>query len=180
MLNLSPEILSLLWGAAIGALIFTGHLTQRWWNLRQLEQRRPSFELTPNCLLTRLPVLLITEPGNEPHPHRFEMIYQMLKEHGYKTEWVKIPVEFESNEAIKKQLQDLLHELSLEGLSFHIFIAPELVVTFSQVVESMPKAKTIAVSITALEFPNPRKVLDRAVELAEQDFIGPTQNPHQN
>lgn len=139
-------------------------------------------ELTPNCLLTRQPVMLISEPDHrlkfEKHDHainkrhRFESTYQMLKEHGYKVEWTKIPLDFQSQVQVQKQLKDLLEELLNEKQRYHFFICPEAFENFNEVLSHEKSLAQIVESVSSLRFKDPRLALHRAVELAEQDFIG--------
>jgi hypothetical protein len=160
----------LLWGAVLGIVLLTLFVVSR------KRSSESSIELTPNCLLTRFPVLLLTSPGRRG-PSKFahhDKVYEMLKAHGYKVEWVKIPIDSSSEGALQKQLQEVIRELSSEGLQFHFFVDPALEEAFHKVQTQMPSSQRVIVSSTALEFAESRAVLQRTVELAEQDFIGPS------
>ncbi len=167
-----------IWPLVLGALI--GIYLFAWPRyFKSKKESSPPFELTPNCLLTRLPVMLLTEPESDrgTKPHRFEMIYQMLKEHGYKVEWTQIPLEFQNSQQIKQQIEGLLEELQAEKLSFHFFISPEAFNVFNEVLVTNEPFLQVVTSSSSLDFSEPRLVLHRAVELAEQDFVGA--NPKQ-
>jgi hypothetical protein len=160
----------LLWGAALGAIVLGLYLISR------KTVSRSSIELTPNCLLTRHPVLLLTgaaTKGLSKFAHH-EMIFEMLKAHGYKVEWVKIPIAAGTPEILQNQLHEVIRELHSEGLRFHFFVDPALELIFEKIQIHMPISQKVIVSSTVLEFTESRAVLHRAVELAEQDFIGPS------
>jgi len=166
-LQLYFSIWPFLLGTAIGIIVF---VLPKYMNSRK--DKKPPFELTPNCLLTRNPVMLLSEPElpSQNNQHGFTQIFQMLKEHGYKVEWTKIPVEFEDHTKIKTQILELLNELVSEKLTFHFFISNQMLPIFRSVLQEQANLGTVVISQSSMNFEDPRLVLHRAVELAEQDF----------
>ena len=103
-------------------------------NINRLK-RNINFELRPNCLMTRHPLVFI--------PGRFSFFYfskywnnipQYLKEHGY--EVIEAKLSFKSLFFHKKSLVESLKSLSLKHKKFHVIFDP------SQISQANHLAKT--------------------------------------
>lgn len=165
--SLLPLFYGLLAGGAL-ALILVFRRTR--------QSKAAELELSPNCLLTKYPVMLVT--GTKTLKNTLtdqQNSYEMLKQHGYATEWTQIPVEYQSKSSLERQLLELLNELHQEHLRFHFMVTTELFPLFKEVLAAHSKfldtEPSTVVSLTLLHYPESRTILKRAVELSEQDFI---------
>lgn len=81
------------------------------------------FELKPNCLLTRWPILFITGPRTLFYFSSYWNIYSpFLAEHGYETFTLHLP--WAQLEARKKRFLEFLEIQEKAGKRFHLFMDP--------------------------------------------------------
>ena len=88
---------------------------------RQRRTRSLRYELTPNCLLTRWPVLFITGPRSIFYFSQYWNIYpEFLTEHGYEVYTLNLPWSDSVERATR--LRDFLREHSTQNRHYHLVV----------------------------------------------------------
>lgn len=131
---------------------------------------KKGLQLTPNCLLTRGPILLVYKSTRSLRTQLLQnKTYIFLKEHGYQVEIVWIA----SNSS--KNITSLIKSFFSNQKRLHIISSPDVINKFSEAskCESVPKIWTQTKINAALEPFNDYCdiLLGKAVKLAEQDYI---------
>jgi len=112
---------------------------------RQL--RRTSFELKPNCLLTRHPVVFITGPRSLFYFRQYWNAYpEILAEHGYEVFLLHLPWQGPRR---KSKMQEFLNTRPAEVRGFH-FICDSVT---AQEMMSLLEHSSLALSVTVLRQP---------------------------
>lgn len=117
------------------------------------QRRRTSFELEPNCLLTRHPVVFITGPRSLFYFRRYWNAYpEILAEHGYEVFLLPLPWQGPQRE---NKMQEFLNTRPAETRGFHFICDSVTAEEMASLFEHSP----LALSVTVLRHPPglPRK-----------------------
>jgi len=107
------------------------------------EHRKYSFELKPNCLLTRKPVVFLTGPRSIFYFRKFWNGYpEILAEHGY--EVFTLPLPWRRPERASR-MTDFLKKQSELRKTYHFIIDPVTATELQKVLENSPATASLTI-----------------------------------
>lgn len=104
------------------------------------------FNLVPNCLLTRWPLLFISGPRSIFYFNSYWNIYPLfLAEHGYEVFNLNLP--WNSRAARKKSFQSFLEQQSAKNKSFHLMLDYPTFKEFEKIIQEYCQTTILSFSI---------------------------------
>lgn len=120
------------------------------------EHRKFSFELKPNCLLTRKPVVFLTGPRSVFYFRKYWNGYpEVLAEHGY--EVFTLPLPWRGAERLRR-MSDFLNKQTTQKRKYHFIVDP---FTATELKELFENSEAVA-SFTVLEDRHEAPITDGA------------------
>lgn len=150
----------LLWGFMVG-FAATALFYARTWIAHKI--LAPA-SLRPNCLMTRYPIVMMTRPQSLWTSLRAIRAYEMIRQHGYCVQWLRVTEGADCSE----RLLEVLKGFEARGLSYHLLAtSPQF-----EVAQDLSKRRPWSgmKSLNLLDLANADSILDTAIVLAEDDF----------
>lgn len=118
--------------------------------------------LIENCLMTKVPLMILTSPESLfKIRNSFRCFYILFQQHGYETYWTKTAPQ-------EKNILHLLQSWDSKNQKFHLFLDT---CTLQEVNQILTKKNFSCIeSINLLKYNEPKKAIEKVVELAESEF----------